>query len=711
MAGDHELNRDVDIDLGGIFASIWRNKFKLLIAALIAALLAFAVLQVISPRYRSEARILIRTTESPFGSSNNNNNQTAQTTLDDSGIASQVQLLQSRTIARKIITDLNLVKNKEFNSALSSSTLGNILSMFGLSDTSSAVTAEDRVLEAYFEKLKVTQAERARVIVVQFWSKDPKLAAEIPNRIADEYLATQEQLKRGAGPEELAKLAPELEKLKESVREAEAAAATFRENSDILQGRDNATLATQELSELATELGRVRSQLSRAEADASAVRRALSSGSLDSASSVLRSPLIQRLRERQVTLNGQLAELSTTLLSGHPRIQSLRSQISALNDQINSEAVKIQRSMQQEAEVARDRESDLIQRRNQLKSESGRVGKAQVELRIFEREAEAKRTQLQSYIMQFQEASARQSREFLPADAFIFARAQVQSKPYFPKKLPTIIGAFFGTLLLGALFTLAGAVLSSGAARREYAEHYETARVQEPEMGEALTETAPTAEIDSPPIAPTLEQLSQPIPEKSQPLSKAALTAKSINMLGTARIAMLSPEGDVGSYCTAVFARHLAASGSSVIVLDMTGAGNSSKIMLGSDEYAGLKDVMAGQAGFGDAIHSDRMSSVHVMPAGTADAEVAANGADHLATIIDALQATYQYLIVDCGAADVGGLSRISDKSTIHIVNNFDASDAEVSMTSQMLVHAGFKQPLIVGLSQDELELVGLTAA
>ena len=709
MAGDHDLSRDVDIDLGGIFASIWRHKIKLLIAALIAALLAFVVLQVISPRYKSEARILIRTTESPLGNPNNTN-QTAQNTLDDSGIASQVQLLQSRTIARKVVADLNLVDNPEFNSALRTSVVGKVLSILNLSDTSSAVTAEDRVLEAYYNKLKVHQAERARVIVVQFWSKDPRLAAEIPNRIADEYLATQEKLKRGAGPEELAKLAPELEKLKESVRQAEAAAAAFRENSDIVQGRDNNTLATQELSELATELGRVRSQLSRAEANAASVSRALRSGSLESAASVLRSPLIQRLRERQVTLNGQLAELSTTLLSGHPRIQSLRSQISALNSQINREAEKVQDSLQQEAQVARDREADLIQRRNQLKSESGRVGKAQVELRSLEREAEAKRAQLQNYLIQFQEAKSRQSREFLPADAFIFARAQVQSKPYFPKKLPTIIGAFFGTLLLGALFTLAGSVLSSGAVRREHSNHYETLRSKEPVMVSDQPEATSAAPVVTPSIAPTLEELGRPISLSSKPLSKAALTAKSINMLGHARIAMISPEGDVGSYCTTAFARHLASYGSNVIVLDMTGSGSASKIMLGSDEFIGLKDVMAGQSGFTDAIHSDRLSAVHVMPSGITEARLAVGGADHLSTIIDALQASYQYLIVDCGAADVNGLSRISDASTIHIINSMDADPSEISMASNMLVHAGFKQPLVVDLSIEELDMAGLTA-
>ncbi|MEO1397496.1 MAG: GumC family protein, partial [Pseudomonadota bacterium] len=423
MAGEHELTRDVDVDLGGIFAGIWRNKGRILIASLIVTLLTFFVLQVISPRYRSEARILIRAGD-PVLSAPDNAQRPSQNDLDDSGIASQVQLLQSRTIARKVIEKLKLLEKAEFDPARNRSTIDNILSLIGLSDDPRGVTAEDRVLETYYKRLKVFQAERSRVVVVQFWSKNPKLAASVPNAISQEYLALQEELKRGAAPDELKRLEPELESLRQKVVAAEAAVADFRSSSDLLAGRDNQSLATQELSELSTELGRVRAQLSRAEANASAVSRALNSGSLDSASSVLQSPLIQRLRERQVTLNSELAEISTTLLPGHPRVQRLRSQLTTLTRQISSEARKIQSSLQEEARVARSREQDLIQRRNQLKSEAGRVGRAQVELRSLEREADAQRQLLNSYLVRFKEATSRQNREFLPADAYVFAEAK-----------------------------------------------------------------------------------------------------------------------------------------------------------------------------------------------------------------------------------------------------------------------------------------------
>ena len=53
---------------------------------------------------------------------------------------------------------------------------------------------------------------------------------------------------------------------------------------------------------------------------------------------MLSSELIQRLRERQVQLKADIADLSTTLLDNHPRIRALRSQLADLDEQIRGEA-------------------------------------------------------------------------------------------------------------------------------------------------------------------------------------------------------------------------------------------------------------------------------------------------------------------------------------------------------------------------------------
>ena len=48
-----------EIELGALGRALWRKKFLIVGLTLIAALLAFAAVNYITPRYKSEARVLI----------------------------------------------------------------------------------------------------------------------------------------------------------------------------------------------------------------------------------------------------------------------------------------------------------------------------------------------------------------------------------------------------------------------------------------------------------------------------------------------------------------------------------------------------------------------------------------------------------------------------------------------------------------------------
>ena len=181
---------------------------------------------------------------------------------------------------------------------------------------------------------------------------------------------------------------------------------------------------------------------------------------------MLSSTLIQRLRERQVQLKADIADLSTTLLDNHPRIRALSSQLADLDGQIRGEA----RKGAEGAGDARPRprscaRTQLIADLNTLKAESARAGEEEVELRALEREAAAQRELLESYLTRYREASSRKDRNYLPADARIFSRAVVPSEPYFPKIVPIVGAAFVGSLLIMAIVTLLQELFSGRAMR------------------------------------------------------------------------------------------------------------------------------------------------------------------------------------------------------------------------------------------------------
>ena len=98
----------------------------------------------------------------------------------------------------------------------------------------------------------------------------------------------------------------------------------------------------------------------------------LQSGKPLEASEILNSELFRRLSEQRVTLRGQLAEQSSTLLDNHPRIKELKAQLADLDRQIREEASKISRSLDNDARIASGRVEGLSASLDQLKKQATR---------------------------------------------------------------------------------------------------------------------------------------------------------------------------------------------------------------------------------------------------------------------------------------------------------------------------------------------------
>ncbi|RUW82735.1 GumC family protein, partial [Mesorhizobium sp. M1E.F.Ca.ET.063.01.1.1] len=419
---------DVDVDLRQLFASLARNWLRIVLVTLVVTGLAFAFAWLATPYYKATAKLEIGPRESvftrPAGATNDDKPAT-----DEEAVATEVQIISSPDILKKVATDLNLEKVPEFDETLKMSALSRALVLVGLKSDPFDISPEERVLKAMRDKLNVYGVEKSRVIAVEFSSEDPKLAARVADAIAQAYLASKGNAKKESNTAATGFLGPEITDLQNRVKEAEAKVAAYRAQSDLLMGGNNAVLATQQLSELSTELSRVRANRAAAEATADSVRKALQNGgTLDSVPEVLSSELIQRLLERQVELRTNIADLSTTLLDNHPRIRALKSQLADLNGQIRNEGQKILKGLATQAQTAKAREDQLVQEVNQLKAASARAGEQQVQLDALQRDANAQRQQLESYMASYREAASRADRNYLPVDARLLSKAQVPTE-------------------------------------------------------------------------------------------------------------------------------------------------------------------------------------------------------------------------------------------------------------------------------------------
>lgn len=736
MSDARHVAGDVDVDLGQLFGSLARNWLRVLLAALVVTGLAYVLVGLATPLYRAETRILIEARESVYTRpASTGAAESDRGLLDQETVASQVEVIGSSDNLRAAARQLDLASRAEFGAAGERSTLGNLMILAGLKSDPTQASVEERVLKALEERLSIYRVDGSRVIVVSFSSPDPELAAAVPNAIADAYVAAQEQAKRLTSAAASQWLEPEIEDLRARVREAEARVAEYRARSGLLMGQNNSVLPTQELAEISTELTRARAERSTAEAKAATIRAAMGAdGRAETMPEVLASPMVQRLRERQAQIESELADLSASLLENHPRMRALRAQRDESGRQLRAEVRKVLASAENEAEAARARESRLVVEVNRLKAASAQAGDDEVELRALEREALAQRALLESYLARYREAAARAESNSLPADARIFARATAPHEAYFPKMVPILAAAFAGSLLVVAVIVLLGELFSGRAMRpapgaRAWVEEDPVVEAvaapvlvparREDEVGIALPEPAApeppveavqTVSVPDEPAAGEEEDetwyadAAADVNEEDE-TTMASTSPEEITVAGiadhlidgdAARAVFISPEGDEATAVSVMVARELTDAGLKTLYLDLTWSGAPSSAMLDSARHPGITNLLMGRAQFADVIHGDLYSGCHVIPAGTADPLRAMRAADRLPTILDALDDTYDILVIECGATDVQGVEAVADDYTDVLIGAIDPLDPAVAAAAADIEACGYGLALTV---------------
>ncbi len=740
MNGDRIDDRDVDIDLAQLVAAIWRRKGRIAAITLLAGGSAFVIASMMSPAYKGEARVLIESRAASFGASQQSN-APAEPVLDELTVSSQVQILQSVDLIKQVAKDMKLYELDEFDPEAHPSFVSKLLVAVGLKKDPLQVLPEERVLTAFREKLQVYQVESSRVITVEFSSKDPKLAAAIPNAMMKAYIALQSGAKLDTSTEAARWLEPEIANLREKVRDADRKVADYRASSDLLSAGQGETLATRQLSDISTELGRIRGERANAEARAEGVRNALASGrALDTFPDVVASPTIQRLKENETTIRSQISDLTSSLLEGHPRIRALRNQLTGIERQIQEETRKVLASLENEANVSRLREQQLVQQLNVLKSESVRAGEQQVGLNDLEREASAQRQLLETYLARYREATSRAgSVDSTPADARVISAAVEPREPYFPKTGAITIVVTLAAFLLSCIVVML-VELFTGRALKPVGRSQVPPLSDPPPPTRARVEADEAADVPEQPVAErhqTIQPASQAIPvaahhavteeqrqipvatmasipalpEEDVPAAQEVTAEENVETADdfsidavagflTTRLAkpvaaVVSPAGDSGSTSTVMLARALSEMGRSVVLVDMTASGCPTRLMAPEAGLPGVMDLLAGAAAFGETIHGDRLSDAHIVPRGNAQPREAMRAIDRLTMILGALSDAYDTVLVECGAVQIASLEKMLRNLPAEIIVSVPGKDGEMlEKTLGDLVAQGYEQAL-----------------
>jgi succinoglycan biosynthesis transport protein ExoP len=640
---------DEELNLGTVGRALWRNKRSIIGPTLIMAAAAFIAVSLLTPRYKSEARVLVEGRENIFLRPEAEKAMMDRVPVDPETVTSQVQLVLSRDLARDVIDQLKLSKLPEFNAALKDFSPISVLQYIGLVRDPLSMSLEERVLAAYYDRLNVYAIDKTRVIAIEFQSADPELAARAANAIAEKYLTLQQVAKQDQARSASRWLSRELDNLRKRVSEAEAKVEQYRAKSNLFVGSNNTSLSNQQLTELSTQVSAARAQKADSEARANLIREALRTGQSLESSDIANSELIRRLSEQRVTLRAQLAEQSSTLLPQHPRIKEMKAQLADLDKQIRSEGERLARSLENEAKVAGARLDSLSASLDQLKRQSASASNQDVQLRALEREAKAQRELFESYLAKYREATSRDSIAAAPADARVISRAVVSNIPYFPKKLPIVLIAAFGMFSLAMAFGVTSALLSGesyGPVPLRIDAAPAAGRVNAP------TQASDRRQIESNPSLPPVHLVpaAEASPQPARPtVSDIAAALRQEGEAGR-RVAVIGSAHDVGTTLTAIALARSLARTARVVLVDLALTSPNIDVISEDANAPGIADLVRGTASFGDIITRDRFTGLHLVSAGQVGSD--AEGLIHseiLSAAVGALAQSYDYLVIDAG--------------------------------------------------------------
>lgn len=435
-AGQNRADNDDEIDLLALSASIWRGKWIIALitalAILFGGLYAYAIAV---PLYTAKSVVLLETKQNQIA-----NLESVVTGLsgDSSEVNSEVEILRSRILLGRVAERLDLQNDPEFNSNLrepglldtvKSSVASAIKTLIGqeqpvqtLSPEQQAQKLRDNLVSTLLDKMQVSNVRQSLVLEILVETTDPQKSALIADAIAEEYTASQRDVKFDATEQASEWLSARVAELKLELEDAEQDVARFNSSTrlvsaEALEGlerqlkdmRDRIVDNKETQSALVTELETLNSADTPEEKVAAADDRLLSqlAESLDGS---------ERARAafdaRFATL---VSDLQANLIRVERQLSSLMRSAATLEEQITQQT------------------ADLIQ------------------LRQLRREAEATRLLYEHFLTRLGETSVQ--RGIQQADSRLISSAVVPNNPSFPRKslilaLSGILGVMLGAALV-----------------------------------------------------------------------------------------------------------------------------------------------------------------------------------------------------------------------------------------------------------------------
>jgi uncharacterized protein involved in exopolysaccharide biosynthesis/Mrp family chromosome partitioning ATPase len=375
---------------------------------------------------------------------------------DAAAVESQVELIESSALARRVIARLNLDRDPDFTtpSALESITEG-LLTLVGHQSADAAEEKVSRLVSKFQKGLAVRRRGLTYVLEISYVAGDAAKAARLSEAVAEAYLEDQRQAKADITARASSWLVDRMEEMRERVRSSEQAVAAYKAVNSIVDVTQGNRLVNRQVEDLTQQLALQRSRTADARSRLERIEQGANRISDPAAlSESLQSTVIANLRQQYTEASRLEAEYSALYGSKFPGLIAIRAQRGDIRKQIEAEIARILIAVRNEYQVALGHEASLEAGLTKLKEQSGQFNATNVKLHELERESQANRTLFEQFLNRAKETAEQQSLQI--ADARIISPALMPLRPDRPPPVlllaaATLCGGMLGVGLVLAL--------------------------------------------------------------------------------------------------------------------------------------------------------------------------------------------------------------------------------------------------------------------
>jgi capsular exopolysaccharide synthesis family protein len=429
----------------------WSIAGLTILVAVIATLVVFSL----RPIYKGTATLLIEQGKTKVVSIEEVYNQGL--TSNREYFQTQVEILKSDELARKVVQKLNLTSHPDYDPRQSAPGITSRLSSI-FSDPAPQSDDEivKRVVQKFKKDLQIQLVRNSQLAQISFVSYDKALAAQVPNTLADLFIENDLEARVAMTEKASHWLRERMSELKTKVDASERTLQDFRDREHIVDTKGLALSGvTKQLEELTRSLVDARAKRAEAESAYSLVQQVKagkSSAGYDAIPAVIRDPLVQKLKEAEGEAERRMSDAAKRYGPEHPKMIQARAELDAARENTKRQVQSVVQGLAREYEVARANEAAIQNALGQSKADIQGYNRKEFQLGILERDVQQNRNLYEMFVARLKETSV--GNEVQSTIARVVDPATIPTEAYAPKKA-AIVGIASGiAVVLAAMLAL-----------------------------------------------------------------------------------------------------------------------------------------------------------------------------------------------------------------------------------------------------------------